>query len=62
VDVGKKIVSAQARKGLSGVEVAQRLGTTPQQYVRWRKAKSLQISTLKRIADALEVDMKELIE
>lgn len=62
MDIGTKIVAVQARKGLSGAEVARRLGTTPQQYCRWRKAKSIQIDKLQAIASALEVPITELIE
>ena len=59
VHLGDKLKSCQSRKGLTGVELAKRLGTTPQQLSRWRNSRDLSFNLVLRICDALGVTVGE---
>lgn len=62
IHLGDKLKSCQARKGLTGVELAKRLGTTPQQLSRWRNSRDLSLGLVLRMCDALGVTVSEFIE
>jgi len=61
INLGDKLKAAQARKGLSGVELAKRLETTPQQLSRWRNSRDLSFNLVLRMCDALDVTVSEFV-
>ena len=61
IHLGDKLKTAQARKGLSGVELAKRLGTTPQQMSRWRNSRDLSLNLVLRICDSMEITISEFL-
>ena len=61
IHLGDKLKATQARKGLSGVELAKRLGTTPQQLSRWRNSRDLGLNLVLRICDAMGITINEFL-
>jgi len=59
--LGDKLKAAQARKGLSGVELAKSLGTTPQQISRWRNSRDLELNLVLRICDSMQITINEFL-
>jgi len=59
--LGNKLKAAQARKGLTGVELSKRLGVTPQQLSRWRNSEDLGLNVVLRMCDALEITVSEFL-
>ena len=59
--LGNKLKAAQARKGLTGVELAKRLETTPQQLSRWRNSGDLGWNLVLRMCDALEITISDFL-
>jgi transcriptional regulator with XRE-family HTH domain len=61
IHLGDKLKAAQARKGLSGVELAKLLGTTPQQLSRWRNSRDLGFNLVLKICDELDITVSEFL-
>lgn len=61
IHLGQKLKAAQTRKGLSGVELSKRLGTTPQQVSRWRNSEDLGLNVVLRMCDALEITILDFL-
>lgn len=58
-----KLKSVRVLKGVKQMEMAQKLGITPQYLSRIESGKvDIKLSTLKKIADILEVSISELVE
>lgn len=62
IDVGQRIRQVQKERDISGAELARRLETTPQQVSRWRSQPDMRMGTLKRICQALEVDLDVFLD
>lgn len=59
---GDKLKAAMTRQGCSGVELAKRMGKTPQQISRWRSQANLSLNVIVALADALEVDVTDFLK
>lgn len=58
-----KIKAAREAAGLTQAELAAKLGTIQQNVSRWEKgAYQPKLATLRRIAEALEVPMSDLLD
>lgn len=60
-DVGKCLRVAMARLDITSAELARRVGVTPQQVVRWRKAKTLRLDTIEMILYNLDIDLEDFV-
>ena len=61
INVGNCLKNAQARKGLSNLELAARMKTSPQQISRWRNQSDIKVQTVQNLCLALDVDMKDFL-
>lgn len=61
IDVGKCVRVAMASRDITNVELAKRLSVGDTQVVRWRKAKTLKLSTIEAIADELDMQLTEFL-
>lgn len=62
IDCGHRLVSLQKERGITSVELARRMGVTPQQVVRWRQTANLKVHTLQRLCEALGVGVMAFLE
>ena len=60
-DVGKCLRVAMARQDITSAELARLLSVTPQQVVRWRKAKTLKLDTIEMILYQLDLDLEDFV-
>jgi DNA-binding Xre family transcriptional regulator len=60
-DVGKCLRVAMARQDMTSAELARLLSVTPQQVVRWRKAKTLKLDTIEMILYQLDLDLEDFV-
>lgn len=56
-ELGNAILKIQAEKNISNMELAQRMGTAPQDVSKLKSRRSLQPKTIHRLAKALGVDV-----
>tara|TARA_R110002126_G_scaffold162366_3_gene310284 strand:+ start:159 stop:356 length:198 start_codon:yes stop_codon:yes gene_type:complete len=61
INVGKCLKNAQARKGLSNLELAAKVKKSPQQICRWRNQPDLKVQTVQSLCVALDMDIKEFL-
>ena len=60
---GERIRAARIKQGLTLEQVANRLGITPTGIVQWEQnRRNPKLSTLQKIARALDIDVMELID
>lgn len=60
---GERIRAARIKQGLTLEQVANRLGITPTGIVQWEQnRRNPKLSTLQKIAKALDIDVMELID
>lgn len=59
---GDKLKAVMAREGCSGVELAKKLGTYPQQISRWRNQKRFNSETIVALSKALGVKPQEFLK
>jgi DNA-binding Xre family transcriptional regulator len=50
-----------ARQDITSAELARLLSVTPQQVVRWRKAKTLKLDTIEMILYQLDLDLEDFV-
>lgn len=61
--IGKKIKETRHKKGLSQKDLADKLETSPQNLAQYENGKrNPKLSTIRKIAKALDVPMSELID
>ena len=60
-DVGKCLRVAMARQDMTSAELARLLSVTPQQVVRWRKAKTLKLDLIEMILYQLDIDLEDFV-
>jgi transcriptional regulator with XRE-family HTH domain len=56
-DCGKRLRALQEALDISSVDMASRIGCTPQQLVRWRSQANLKAHTLQAVCNALDVHL-----
>ncbi len=56
-DFGKRLCALQDGKNISSVEMARRVGCTPQQLVRWRQQPNLKAHTIQALCEAMGIDL-----
>lgn len=61
MDAGKAIRHFQAVSGMSCIEVADKLGVTPQQFSRWRKSADIKLSLMLSLCDVFDVSPNQFI-
>jgi len=62
IDSGSRLRQLQLDRKVSSVELARRLGVSPQQLVRWRQTANLKIHTIQRICEALDIKVSIFLE
>jgi len=62
IDCGSRLRQLQLDRKVSSVELARRLGVSPQQLVRWRQTANLKIHTIQRICEALDIKVSIFLE
>jgi transcriptional regulator with XRE-family HTH domain len=58
-DCGKRLRALQDAMEISSVDMAKRIGCTPQQLVRWRQQSNLKAHTVQAVCDALDVHLSD---
>lgn len=56
-DCGKRLRALQDAKTLSSVDLAHRVGITPQQLTRWRHTENLKLHTIQKICAGLGISL-----
>jgi transcriptional regulator with XRE-family HTH domain len=56
-DCGKRLRALQDGNNISSVEMARRVGCTPQQLVRWRQQSNLKAHTIQALCEAMGLDL-----
>jgi DNA-binding Xre family transcriptional regulator len=59
---GEKLNVVMAERGLSVQELAQRMGITHASIYSMKKSKAVRSKTVHKLADALRVNVREIIE
>lgn len=62
MNIGKKIVSIRKEKGLTQKELANKMGVSQQMINQYEKSDNLNLNTIRKIAQALDIDYLELLE
>jgi DNA-binding Xre family transcriptional regulator len=62
IDVGKCLRVAQARKGLSNLELAEKMKKSPQQICRWRTQPDLRVQTVQSLCVALDIELNDFLQ
>ena len=62
INFGEALTKAQKQQGVTTKDLSQRLGVHRQQLEGWRKHTDIKLSTAVKIADALGLDIFELME
>ena len=52
----------QEKYGVGSSELANRMGVTRQQVSRWRKSRSLKLTTIKEICVAIDISLWEFVD
>ena len=60
-DVGRSIRIAQAAQGVSNTELADRMGVGRSRVQDYRVAKDMRLSTVFKLCEALDVDIKDFL-
>jgi DNA-binding Xre family transcriptional regulator len=60
-DVGRSIRIAQAAQNVSNTELAERMGVGRSRVQDYRTAKDMKLSTVFKVCNALDVDIKDFL-
>ena len=60
-DVGRSIRIAQAAQNVSNTELAERMGVCRSRVQDYRAAKDMKLSTVFKVCNALDVDIKDFL-
>jgi len=61
IDAGKCVRKAQNLSGVCNTELASKVGTSPQQVIRFRNQKNMKVHTMQKICSALNISIEDFI-